>query len=190
LQSVVELVTGRDYIAGKPTSRALAAVGIIAGLLPMGKGLLKGGAKIIGAIGRTADDAVDVARVAGRVDAVVPSVRNAARNGVETVQRAMSRAELEDIQRTGTLRRGGRPGDHFVSPAVNGDADRARQRLGLPRQPEVRVTLEVPANTFTAPSRVGPFTLPDGRVLPGGGLERTAPGSLDIPVRILGVDPF
>jgi len=79
LQSVVELVTGRDYIAGKPTSRALAAVGIIAGLLPMGKGLLKGGTKIIGAIGRSADDAVDVARVAGRVDDAVPAVNNAAK---------------------------------------------------------------------------------------------------------------
>ncbi|MCH7725029.1 MAG: hypothetical protein IH991_00910, partial [Planctomycetes bacterium] len=110
--------------------------------------------------------------------------------GVETVQRAMSRAELESIQRTGMLSRGGRPGDHFVSPAVNANANRARQRLGLPRQPEVRVTLEVPAGTFTPPSTVRPFTLPDGRVLPGGGLERIAPGNLDIPVRIRSVDGF
>lgn len=102
----------------------------------------------------------------------------------------MSRAELENIQRTGMLSRGGRQGDHFVSPAVNSNANRARQRLGLPRQPEVRVTLEVPSGTFTPPSKVQPFTFPDGRVLPGGGLERTAPGNLDIPVRIIGVDPF
>jgi len=60
--------------------------------------------------------------------------------GVETVQRAMSRAELENIQRTGMLSRGGRQGDHFVSPAANSNANRARQRLGLPRQPEVRVS--------------------------------------------------
>jgi hypothetical protein len=69
-KSAVELVAGYDYIAGKPTSRVFAAVGIFAGILPMGKGLLKGATKTIGAIGRTADDAADVARVAGRVDAV------------------------------------------------------------------------------------------------------------------------
>jgi hypothetical protein len=69
-KSAVELVTGYDYIAGKPTSRVFAAVGMVAGILPMGKGLLKGATKTIGAIGRTADDVADVARVAGRVDAM------------------------------------------------------------------------------------------------------------------------
>jgi hypothetical protein len=43
---------------------------MVAGILPMGKGLLKGATKTIGAIGRTADDVADVARVAGRVDAM------------------------------------------------------------------------------------------------------------------------
>ncbi|MCP4543951.1 MAG: hypothetical protein GY832_43100 [Chloroflexi bacterium] len=110
--------------------------------------------------------------------------------GMEAVQRAMSRAELENIQRTGMLSRGGRPGDHFVSPTVNASVNRARQRLALPNQPEIRVTLEVPSGTFSSPSTVRPFDLPGGRTLPGGGLERVAPGNLDIPVRIIRVDGF
>ena len=120
----------------------------------------------------------------------VSGSRTAAQQGVETVQRAMSRAELESIQRTGLLSRGGRLGDFFVSPSVNSNANRARQRLALPNRPEVRVTLEVPTDTFSPPSTVQPFDLPSGRTLPGGGLERTAPGNIDIPVRILGVDNF
>lgn len=49
LQSVVELVSGKDYITGEDTSRLLAAGGIFAGILPGGKvilkGLVKGGSK-------------------------------------------------------------------------------------------------------------------------------------------------
>ncbi len=95
----------------------------------------------------------------------------------------MSRGELESIQETGVLSRGGRPGPHYVTDSANTNALRARQRLALPQTPEVRVTLEVPKNTFSAPSKVKPdFNMP------GGGLERTAPGNLDIPVKILKVD--
>jgi hypothetical protein len=63
---------------------------------------------------------------------------------------------------------------------------RAQLRLGLPVRPEVRATIEVPAGRFSAPSRVQPFEVTPGRVLPGGGMERTAAG--EVPVRILGVD--
>jgi len=106
--------------------------------------------------------------------------RAAAEVGTEVVQRAMSRAELEATQSTGLLR-GGREGTHYVSDAVNSTAGRAQQRLALPQAPEVRVTLEVPGNTFSAPTRVQPkFNMP------GQGMERTATGS--IPVKILGVD--
>ena len=51
----------------------------------------------------------------------------ATKGGTETVQRAMSRAELESIKKSGILSRGGRSGDHFVSDAVNSNANRARQ---------------------------------------------------------------
>lgn len=107
------------------------------------------------------------------------------RVGTEVVQRAMSRAELEATQSTGLLR-GGREGTHYVSDAVNSTAGRAQQRLALPNTPEVRVTLEVPGGTFSPPTRVQPLELPGGRVLPGGGMERTATGQ--VPVRIIRVD--
>jgi hypothetical protein len=109
----------------------------------------------------------------------------ATRAGVETVQRAMSRAELAAMRSTGLVR-GGRQGTHFVSDAVNSTATRAQSRLALPTRPEVRVTMEVPAGRFSAPSRVQPYDMGSGRVLPGGGMERTATG--DVPARILRVD--
>ncbi len=56
IQSVVELITGYDHIAGEPTSRLLAAGGIFAGVLPGGKGLLKGGSKAVTMVVRHADD--------------------------------------------------------------------------------------------------------------------------------------
>ena len=112
----------------------------------------------------------------------------ATRAGTETVQRAMSRAELENIKNSGVLSRGGRSGDHHVSDAVNSDMKRARQRLALPEPPEVRATLEVPRGVFSDPSRVPPFQKPETRyVLPGGGMQRTAPGELDIPARVIDV---
>jgi RHS repeat-associated protein len=103
----------------------------------------------------------------------------------EIVQRAMSRAELDATRQTGLLR-GGREGPHFVSDAVNSSATRAQIRLALPVRPEVRATLEVPAGRFSAPTRVEPLEVSPGRVLPGGGTERTATGQ--VPTRVLGVD--
>ena len=112
-------------------------------------------------------------------------VVNAAKNETEVVQRAMSRAELAATESSGLLR-GGRSGTHFASDAVNSTAGRAQQRLALPNTPEVRVTLEVPGGTFSPPTRVQPLELPGGRVVPGGGMERTATGL--VPVRIIRVD--
>ena len=105
----------------------------------------------------------------------------------EIVQRAMSRAELQRIKENGILSRDGRLGNHYVSDAVNSTANKARQRLALPVQPEVRATLEVPKGVFSAPTRVQPYTLPNGQVLPGGGMERIAPGNIDIPARVINV---
>jgi hypothetical protein len=103
----------------------------------------------------------------------------------EIVQRAMSRAELDATNKTGLLR-GGRAGTHYVSDTVNSTAGRAQQRLALPRSPEIRVTLEVKRGTFSVPSTVAPYRLPNGTILHGGGTERTAVG--EVPVRILRVD--
>ncbi len=46
VQSGVELTTGHDHIAGEEASRALAAVGVAAGVFPFGKAALKAGAKL------------------------------------------------------------------------------------------------------------------------------------------------
>lgn len=100
--------------------------------------------------------------------------------GVETVQRWMSVAELEATQSSGLLR-GGRDGTHYVTDAANASAQRARLRTALPQTPQVRVTLEIPSGTFSAPTRVQPAF-----GMPGGGMERTATGQ--IPVNILKVD--
>ena len=135
-----------------------------------------------------------VAWVPGIGDAAKGSYRAARRSAIEIVegqteivQRAMSHAEVKQIAENGVLSRGGRPGDHYVSDAVNSTANRARQRLGLPVQPEARATLEVPKGVFSAPTRVKPYTLPNGQVLPGGGMERIAPGNMDIPARLINI---
>ncbi len=98
----------------------------------------------------------------------------------ELVQRGMSKAELKATQDSGLIR-GGRPGTHYASDAVNSSAGRAQQRLALPTKPEMRVTLEVPAGRFSAPTRVEPnFNMP------GGGMERTATG--DVPATVVRTD--
>lgn len=128
-----------------------------------------------------------IVRSAGKTVAKA-TVSRATKSGTETVQRAMSQAELANIRKTGVLSRT-KPdgtvldGDHFVSNAVNSSANRAKQRLALPGTPEVRVTLDVPRGVFSRPSKVQPrFNMP------GGGVERTAPGNLDIPATIRRVD--
>jgi hypothetical protein len=94
----------------------------------------------------------------------------------------MSHAELDSIRRTGTLDRGGRPGDFFVTPSTSKDPLRARQRLALPSTPEVRVRLSVPARSFGPWRTVAPY-----KGMPGGGIERVAPGNCPIPASILHV---
>ncbi len=113
------------------------------------------------------------------------SVRGAGSTSTEVVQRAMSRAELEATRTTGLLR-GGRAGTHYVSDSVNSTAGRAQQRLALPNPPEIRVTIEAPRGSFSAPSTVAPYKLSNGNILRGGGTERTAVG--EVPVKILRVD--
>ena len=89
---------------------------------------------------------------------------------VEIVQRAASRAEVVSVQETGLVR-GGRGGEHFVSPAISNDPLRARQRLSLFETPEVRITMAVPRDAFSLPARVAP-----ANNMPGGGVERVATG--------------
>ena len=112
--------------------------------------------------------AAKVAKVAGKA---------AKSGGTETVQRWMSKAELKVTQETGLIR-GGRDGVHYVTDAANSSAKRARQRTSLDTTPEVRVTMDVPAGTFSSPTKV----LPKHR-MPGGGSERTATGKISATIR-------
>ena len=48
VQSVVELISGRDYITGESVGRLGAGIGIVAGIIPGGKGALKAGTKAFG----------------------------------------------------------------------------------------------------------------------------------------------
>jgi hypothetical protein len=95
----------------------------------------------------------------------------------EVVQRVMSKGELAATRETGLLR-GGREGTHYATDAANSSASRAQQRLALPQKPEVRVTMEVKKGTFSAPSRVAP-----ANGMPGGGMERTATGNVNVQIR-------
>lgn len=105
------------------------------------------------------------------------AARGAAGSGqTEVVQRWMSGTELKATQETGLLR-GGREGTHYVTDAANTNPLRARQRLALPRTPDVLVSLEVPKGVFSQPSRVEPaFNML------GGGMERTATGNILIKI--------
>lgn len=101
---------------------------------------------------------------------------SADKNDTEVVERWMSEAELKATQETGLLR-GGRDGTHYVTDSSNSNAKRARQRSALPQTPEVKVTLEVPKGVFSNPSKVKPAF-----DMPGGGLERTATGKIQVKI--------
>ncbi len=191
---VFSLVTGAvSFVSnvqeGNVGAAALDAVGVVADaaavVLPGIPGGAGAGLKAFRAGGRAADalsgatKVADVAQTAKKADAAT-DVANA---GTEVVQRAMSKTELASIESKGALSRGGRKGDFFVSDSVNANGNRARQRLALGETPEVRATLEVPAGRFSEPAKVQP-----ANKMPGGGLERTAPGGVDIPAKILKVD--
>ena len=73
-QSVVEVVTGYDYIADEEVQRGIAAAGIIAGAIPGGKGLHKVAVKSVAPAKRASDQTVlgrypDYVRVSDQLDA-------------------------------------------------------------------------------------------------------------------------
>jgi len=94
-KSMVEFATGYDYIAGRDTSRVLAAFGLVAGVAPYGKGLLKGAIEAFGAVGRSADGVLGVARVVSRVD-------NAAAVGLN-ISRQVGREGATEVGEQGGL---------------------------------------------------------------------------------------
>jgi RHS repeat-associated protein len=145
----------RDPTVGNFLGAAVDGIAVAVPFLPGGVGSIR-------ALGRSADSVFG------------------ASTETTTVQRWMSKGELDATQNTGLLR-GGREGTHYVTDAANSDPLRARQRLALPQTPEVRATMEVPTDALSAPSKIRPaFNMP------GGGMERTASGN--VPVKIIRVD--
>ena len=97
----------------------------------------------------------------------------------DTITRYMSKAEYDATVETGLIR-GGRPGITYATNDYYSSSTAAQSALALPVAPELRVSLAVPAGTFSPPSQVAPAY---GQ--PGGGTERTGAGT--IPVKILDV---
>jgi hypothetical protein len=191
IKGLYEIGTGHDPLTKRDLSkgeRAVAALATVAGVVPLGKTIVGKGLKALVELG--GDEAVETAvkqsdNIGGSSAKVTSEqasaqVEQAAKSAPETVQRWMSRAELDATEASGLLR-GGRDGTHYVTDAANSSAQRARLRTALPQTTEVRVTLEVPGGTFSPPTRVQ-----QAFGMPGGGMERTATGQ--IPVRILRVD--
>jgi Flp pilus assembly pilin Flp len=68
-QSVVELFSGRDYITGQPANRWVAAIGVVAGLVPGGKAAVKAtaaGVEMTARAAKTTSRAADALATAGR----------------------------------------------------------------------------------------------------------------------------
>lgn len=97
--SIVELISGRDYIAGTKTSRWLAAVGVVAGLVGA-KGYLKGGAKIVSHVGDVADAGKSALKLADDVATLKAIRRHSERlvKGKATSSSADTMMEVRDIQ--------------------------------------------------------------------------------------------
>ncbi|MCK6574246.1 pre-toxin TG domain-containing protein [Myxococcota bacterium] len=81
-QSVVELFSGRDYITGQPANRWLAAVGIVAGLVPGGKAAVKGTTTAVRVTAKATDAAATTVKATTRVaDATAAAGRGIVRHG-------------------------------------------------------------------------------------------------------------
>lgn len=62
VQSLVEVVTGRDYISGQPVNRWHSAIGIVAGIIPGGKPATRIGSAAFGGISQTTSVVANVSR--------------------------------------------------------------------------------------------------------------------------------
>ncbi len=91
--------------------------------------------------------------------------------------RYMSRAELDAVQDTNTLR-GGRPGDTYFSTNRYTTATDAQSALSLDSTPDVRVDFTITNN----PSTVGPYPVEPDFGQPGGGIEYWSSDSIAVKI--------
>ena len=150
------------------------------------------------ALGAELRAAASPVRQSFRTSALGPATRatpafNLASGSTEVVTRLMSQRELQRLLSrqalTGTalLARPVRGlGNHFVTPAWQGtSALKAKRLLALRYRPQYAVQLRVGTRTFSKPTVVQPKY-----GMPGGGLERQATGTINIPVRVESFAPM
>lgn len=94
----------------------------------------------------------------------------------------MSSAEAEAVQRTGLLR-GGRPGRTYWTTDLYDSAERAKSRLALEYEPEVRLEFKI---TNEPELGLENATVEPDEEEPGGGTEYMSEQNVEVEVR--GID--
>lgn len=93
--------------------------------------------------------------------------------------RYMSTAEAEAVRRTGLLR-GGRPGMSYWTPDHYDSAERAKSRLALEYEPEVRLEFKI---TNEPELSLQDATVEPDEEEPGGGTEYMSEQNVEVEVR-------
>ena len=86
IQSGVELISGRDYITGGQVSRGWAAVGVVAGVIPAGKGIVR-------AIAKGSEEIAQAGQAISKVSTVEKAVVRAAQTVTKTTAVGELRAQ-------------------------------------------------------------------------------------------------
>lgn len=104
----------------------------------------------------------------------------------ETVERAMRREEAQSIRTQKVLMKRDTSRSIYVTNHVPDSAREARRMLALPKKSDFKATLIVPKGAFSPLAPVPPLRR-WMRTLPGGGLERSAPGTRIVPAQLIGL---
>jgi hypothetical protein len=105
----------------------------------------------------------------------------------ETVQRAMRGGEVRSIRTYKALMKREMSRPIYVTPRVPDSVREAQRLLALPKRPTFKTTLIVPKDAFPPPTPVPPLSRWLRRTLPGGGLERSVPGTRIVPVQVVSI---
>lgn len=170
-----EFLSGVEFGSGRKldfNDRVMTAVGLLAGSGKMWREVACG-------VGQTFKES-QVIRLVGRnsISEGESALKQALRDGI--YERAMSKSELIETQRTGLLR-GGRGDIHYFGSSISDNAKKTQRRLGLEGDLwDVKVKFRFKNETeIIGPARVSPVNNKPGT---GGGLEFTAEGPIEIDI--------
>jgi hypothetical protein len=104
----------------------------------------------------------------------------------ETVQRAMRRGEVQSIRTHKVLMKRDMSRPIYVTHHVPHSARKAQRMLALPKKADFKATLVVPKGAFPPLTPVRPLRQLT-RTLPGGGFERSVPGTRIVPVQLVNI---